>query len=70
MTRVVGLDRLDVLPQPQLEMSPSHCHTLEMALEELEIIIGQLLPDAAGAEVVAQRRNDERFNLGSGNAAD
>ena len=41
-----------------------------MALEELEIIVGQLLPGAAGVEVVAQRRNDERLNLGGGNAAD
>ena len=41
-----------------------------MALEELEIIVGQLLPGAVGVEVVAQRRNDERLNFGGGNAGD
>src|SRR5215208_6759070 len=41
-----------------------------MALEEVTIIVGQPLPGAAGVEVVAQRRNDERLNLGGGNAAD
>src|SRR5215813_15071596 len=41
-----------------------------MALEELTIIVGQLLPGAAGSELVAQRRNNERLNLGSGNTAD
>ena len=68
--RLVGLGRLDALPQPKLEMVRSQCHALEMALEELEIIVGQLLPGAVGAEVVAQRRNDERLNLGGGNAAE
>ena len=42
--RVVGLGRLDALPQPKLEMVRSQCHALEMALEEVTIIIGQLLP--------------------------
>ena len=41
-----------------------------MAFEELKIIFGQLLPGGAGAEVLAQRRHDERFNLGGGNAGD
>src|SRR5215208_6672961 len=41
-----------------------------MALEEVTIIVGQPLPGAAGVEVVAQSRNDERLNLGGGNAAD
>src|SRR6187200_1530131 len=51
-------------------MIRSQCHTLEMAFEELKIIFGQLLPGGAGTEVVAQRRNDERFNLRGGNAGD
>ena len=67
---MVGLCSLDGLPQPQLEMIRSQCHPLEMALEELKIIVGQLLPGVAGPEVAAQRRNDERLNLGGGNAAD
>src|SRR6516165_8994416 len=46
------------------------CHTLEMALEEVAIIVGQLLPGAARAQMAAQRRHDERLNLCSGNAAD
>src|SRR6516165_528128 len=46
------------------------CHTLEMALEEVAIIVGQLLPGAACAQMAAQRRHDERLNLCSGNAAD
>src|SRR5262249_42253259 len=41
-----------------------------MALEELTIIVGQLFPGAAGCKRVAQRRNNERLNLGSGNTAD
>src|SRR4029077_4412739 len=51
-------------------MIRSQCHTLEMAFEEFKIIFGQLLPGGAGTEVVAQRRNDERFNLRGGNAGD
>src|SRR5436190_23785394 len=45
-------------------------YTLEMALEEVAIIVGHPLPAAARVEVVAQRRNDERLNLGGGYAAD
>src|SRR5262245_11614105 len=41
-----------------------------MALEELTIIVGELLAGAAGSELVAQRRTNERLNLGSGNTAD
>jgi hypothetical protein len=55
----VGLRCLDALAQPKLEMVRAQCHTLEMALEELAIIVGQRLPGAAGVEVLAQRRNDE-----------
>ena len=58
------------LPQPKLEMVRSQCHTLEMALEEVTIIIRQLLPSAVGTEVVAHRRNDERLDLGRRDAAD
>jgi hypothetical protein len=66
----VGLRGLDDLAQPKLEMVRGQCHTLEMALEEVTIIVGQLPGGAAGVEVVAQRRNDERLNLGGGSAAD
>ena len=69
MSGIVRLGRLEALPQSELEMVESQRHALEMALEEVTIIIGQL-PGAAGAEMVAQRRNDERLNLGGGNAAD
>jgi hypothetical protein len=42
-----------------------------MALEELEILVGQLLlPGPVGVEVVAQRPNDEPLNLGGGKPAD
>jgi len=41
-----------------------------MALDKIKIIVGQLLPGAAGLEVVAQRRNDERLDRGGGSAAD
>src|SRR2546422_10233161 len=51
-------------------MVRGQCHTLEMALEEVAIIVGQLLPGAARAQMAAQRRNDERLDLGGGNAAD
>src|SRR5205823_13946393 len=44
-------------------------HTLEMAFEELVIIVWQQRADAAGVEVVAQRHNDEHLDLGGGNAA-
>src|SRR6266704_3535589 len=50
--------------------SIGQCHTLEMALEEVAIIVGQPLPAAARVEVVAQRRNGKRLNLGGGYAAD
>ena len=33
---IVGLGRLDALPQPKLEMVRSQCHALEMALEEVD----------------------------------
>jgi hypothetical protein len=61
---------LDELAQPKLEMVGGQCHTLEMALEEVAIIVGQPLPAAARIEVVAERRHDERLDLGGGNAAD
>src|SRR5215813_12954822 len=51
-------------------MVRGQCHTLEMALEEVAIIVGQLLPAAARAKMAAQRRHDERLDLGGGNAAD
>ena len=37
---------LDELAQPKLEMVGGQCHTLEMALEEVAIIVGQPLPAA------------------------
>ena len=46
------------------------CHALEMALEEVTIIIRQLLRGAVGVEVVAHRRNDERLDFGRRDAAD
>src|SRR5262245_65808291 len=51
-------------------MVRGQCHTLEIALEEVAIIVGQLLPGAARAQMAAQRRNDERLDLGGGYAAD
>src|SRR5258708_28422677 len=51
-------------------MVGGQCHTLEMAFEELAIIIGQLLPRTARVEGMAQRCQDERLELGGGNAAD
>ena len=51
----MGLRGLDDLAQPKLEMVRGQCHTLEMALEEVAIIVGQLLPGAARAQVAAQR---------------
>src|SRR5262249_59732950 len=51
-------------------MVRGQCHTLEMALEEVAIIVGQLLTGAARAKMAAQRCNDERLDLGGGNAAD
>src|SRR5262249_34679097 len=65
-----GLRGLDDLAQPKLEMVRGQCHTLEMTLEEVAIIAGQLLPGAARAQMAAQRRQDERLDLGGGNAAD
>src|SRR5258705_13938751 len=41
-----------------------------MAPEEAGINAGNPLPAAARVEVVAQRRNDKRLNLGGGYAAD
>jgi len=37
-----------------------------MVLEEVAIIVGQPLPAAARVEVVAERRNNKRLNLGCG----
>ena len=51
-------------------MVGGQCHTLEMALEEVAIIVGQPLPGAARAQMPAQRRHDERLDLGGGYAAD
>src|SRR5437660_6798451 len=51
-------------------MVGGQCHTLEMALEEVAIIVRQPLPAAARVEVVAERRNGKRLNLGGGYAAD
>src|SRR2546430_17562609 len=48
----------------------SQRHTLEIPLKELAIIVGQLLRAAARIEVVAQCPNDQRLDLGRGNAAD
>ena len=69
----VALTGVSVTPaaaQPKLEMVRGQCHALEMALEEVAIIVGQLLPGAARAQMAAQRRHDERLDLGGGNAAD
>jgi hypothetical protein len=41
-----------------------------MAFDKVAIIAGQLLPGAAGVEVMAQRCKDERLKLGCGNTAD
>src|SRR5467141_1177520 len=46
----------------KLEMVWGQCHTLEMTLEEVAIIVGQLLPSAARAQMAAQRRHDERLD--------
>ena len=54
---------LEALAQAKLEMVRSQCHTLEMALEEVAIIVGQSLPGPASVEVLVQRRDDERLNL-------
>src|SRR5260370_4300658 len=45
-------------------------NSLDMALDKVAITIGQWRAGAAGGEVIAQRRNDERLELGGGNAAD
>ena len=65
--RVHGLEEL---ARPKLEMVRGQCHPLEIALEEVAIIVGQLLPGAVRAQMAAQRRHDERLDLGGGNAAD
>src|SRR6516164_5447917 len=51
-------------------MVRGQCHPPEIALEEVAIIVGQLLPGAVRAQMAAQRRHDERVDLGGGNAAD
>src|SRR5215472_11725641 len=66
----MGLRGLDDLAQPKLEMVRGQCHTLEMTIEEVAIIVGQLLPGAARAQMAAQRRHDKRLSLGGGYAAD
>src|SRR5262249_42058998 len=66
----MGLRGLDDLAQPKLEMVRGQCHTLEMTIEEVAIIVGQLLPGAARAQRAAPRRHDKRLDLGGGNAAD
>src|SRR6478609_8829168 len=70
---VAGIDFfrcLHDLAQPKLDMVRVQGHTLDMALEEVAISVGQLPPGAAGVKVIAQRCNNERLDLGSGNAAD
>src|SRR5437763_950600 len=64
---IVSLRWIKDLAQPKFEMVWSQRHTLEIALKELAIIVGQLLRAAAGIEVVAQCRNDQRLDLGRGN---
>ena len=66
----MGLRRLDDLAQPKLEMVRGQCHTLEMTLDEVAIIVGQPLPAATRVEMAAQCRHDERLSLGGGYAAD
>src|SRR5262249_56251358 len=61
---------VDGVEERKGEMGRGQCPTLEMAREEVAIIVGQLLPGAARAQIAAQRRNDERLDLGGGNAAD
>jgi hypothetical protein len=67
---VVGLRCLDALAQPKLDMVRGQCHKLDMALDKVAITVGQLLAGTARVKVVAERRNDERLDLGCGNAAD
>ena len=38
--RIVGLDRLEALPKPQLETIRHQRHALEMTLQELKISVG------------------------------
>src|SRR5258708_28575137 len=45
-------------------------HALDMALDKVAITIGQRRAGAACVEVIAQRGNDERLEVGGGNAAD
>src|SRR6516164_4946887 len=51
-------------------MVRGQCHTLEMTLDEVAIIVGQMLPGAVRAQMAAQCRHDERLSLGGGYAAD
>src|SRR6516162_7398988 len=51
-------------------MVRGQCHTLEMTLEAVAIIVGQLLSGAARAQMAAQRRHDKRLSLGGGYAAE
>ena len=46
---------LNDLPQPKLDMVRGQGHALDMALDKVAIIVGQLFPRAAGVEVIAQR---------------
>src|SRR5262245_46202871 len=51
-------------------MVRGQCHTLEMTLDEVAIIVGQPLPAATRVEMAAQCCHDERLSLGGGYAAD
>src|SRR5260221_398513 len=51
-------------------MVGGQCNSLDMALDKIAIIVGQRLAGAACVEVIAQRGNDERLEVGGGNAAD
>ena len=44
--------------------------TLDMMRDKVAIVVRQLLPGAARAEVIAERGEDERLDVGGGNAAD
>src|SRR5436305_1866210 len=58
------------VPSRRPETIRGQCHTLEMAVEEVTIIVGQLLPGAARVQVGAQRRSNERLELGGRDATD
>jgi hypothetical protein len=58
------------LPQTKLDLALGQGHALEMAVDEVPIIIGQLLAGAACVEVIAKGAKNERLKLDCGNAAD